>query len=79
MEEKKENEVVDKAVEATPVETEKETTNMELLYEIKALKREIWYNRIVLAIFFGIGLFYIHLQTSRLGDILGTFIQMFMQ
>lgn len=46
--------------------------------EIKRLTREVWYNRVALAMFLALSLFYIHLQTSRLGDVIGTLIEIFL-
>ena len=42
------------------------------------LTREVWYNRVALAMFLALSLFYIHLQTSRLGDVIGTLIEIFL-
>lgn len=46
--------------------------------EQKRLTREVWYNRVALAMFLALSLFYIHLQTSRLGDVIGTLIEIFL-
>lgn len=46
--------------------------------EQKRLIREVWYNRVALAMFLALSLFYIHLQTSRLGDVIGTLIEIFL-
>ena len=46
--------------------------------EQKRLIREVWYNRVALAMFLVLSLFYIHLQTSRLGDVIGTLIEIFL-
>ena len=46
--------------------------------EQKGLTREVWYNRVALAMFLALSLFYIHLQTSRLGDVIGTLIEIFL-
>ena len=50
----------------------------ELIAEHQKLRREIWYNRLALAIVLGISMYYIHLQSSRLGDVIGTLIEMFL-
>ena len=46
--------------------------------EQKRLTHEVWYNRVALAMFLALSLFYIHLQTSRLGDVIGTLIEIFL-
>lgn len=46
--------------------------------EVNRLTREVWYNRVALAMFLALSLFYIHLQTSRLGDVIGTLIEIFL-
>ena len=46
--------------------------------EQKRLTREVWYNRVALAMFLALSLFYIHLQTSPHGDVNGTLIEIFL-
>ena len=46
--------------------------------EVNRLTREVWYNRVALAMFLALSLFYVHLQTSRLGDVIGTLIEIFL-
>ena len=50
----------------------------EILKEIKRLQKEVWYNRLAMAIFLIVSMLYIKLQTGRIGDTLGVFIEMFM-
>lgn len=48
------------------------------LAELKKIRKEIYYNRIVMAIFFVIALFYIHQEAGRISDVLATFMEMLM-
>lgn len=51
-------------------------TKEEYKKEMKALRNELFYNRIAMTIFFLIALFYIHQETSRVSDVLATFMEM---
>ena len=49
-----------------------------ILKKLDKLQREVWYNRITMAIFLVVALFYINLKVDNLGSVLGTLIEMFM-
>ena len=49
-----------------------------LIEEVRHLRREIFYNRLAMAVFFIIALFYLHMEAKNVSDALGMFIEMFM-
>ena len=50
----------------------------QILAKLDKLQTEMRYNRIIMAIFLIISLFYFNLKISSVGNALGTFIEMFM-
>lgn len=52
--------------------------NEDMLNSINRLQKEVFYNRLVFALFFLAAMYYIDLKTTRLGDVIGTLIEMFM-
>ena len=62
----------------TEIASEKKTDNERILEDLSRLRTEIFYNRIVMAIFLVISLFYFNLKISSVGNALGTFIEMLM-
>ena len=57
---------------------DKKTEYEQVLAKLDRLQTEVRYNRIVMAIFLIISLFYFNLKISGIGNALGTFIEMFM-
>ena len=51
-------------------------TKEEYKKEMKALRNELFYNRIAMTIFFLIALFSIHQETSRISDVLAKYMEM---
>lgn len=49
-----------------------------LVSKIDKLQTEVWYNRIVMAIFLVIAIVFIDIKTDNIADVLSTFIEMFM-
>ena len=49
-----------------------------VLKEMKALKTEVFINRILLAVALIIAMVYAHFQASHFGEILGTLLEMFL-
>ena len=65
--------------ETSTQEKSLEEQNEAILKAMDRLQKEVWYNRVAMSVFLVVALFYINFKASHLGDILGTFIQMFMQ
>ena len=57
---------------------EKKEPIEQVLEEIKILKKEVFYNRVLLGIFLIFSLLYVHFQMTNLGDIIGMLVQIFM-
>ena len=62
----------------TVSENNNEEMDKEILKKLDRLQHEIWYTRIVMAVFFVIAMFYFNMKTSEIGSALGTFMEMFL-
>ncbi len=68
------------SVEPSPVQREVTDSEKmdEILKEMKALKTEVFINRVIFAIALIIAMIYAHFQASHLKEILGTLLEMFL-